>query len=246
MLMRSFIAQSKAEIIRLIRSPFFLLFSVVMPIAFYSLFAVLNGVDREIGGTTWGTYSLMSMTAFSLIGTAAGQLGIRLSYERKEGLLKVLKLTPLSMTAWVSAKVASHLLIHLLIIVIMFGFSALVFGTSMTFDRWLLSGLWLLIGSVPFLALGVLLGAIRNPDVTTAVSNVVYMGLSVTGGLWMPLSTFPDWMQKIGEWLPSHAYADASWTIVAGAGEAWGNVLLLLGYGAVFLAAAVWTFERNA
>jgi len=243
--MKGFLAQSKSEALRLIRSPFFLLFSVVMPITFYSLFAVLNGTDTEIGNTTWGAYSLMSMTAFSLIGTAAGQFGIRLAYERKDGLLKLLKLTPLPMTAWVSAKIASHLLVHLFIIVVMFGYSALVFGTQMTVGQWIGSGLWLLIGSIPFLALGILLGTIKSPDVATAISNLVYMGLSVAGGLWMPLSTFPNWMQSIGQWLPSHAYANTSWTIIANGATAWIDMVVLVGYGVLFLAAAVGLLGRR-
>jgi ABC-2 type transport system permease protein len=243
--MRPFIAQSKSEVLRLVRSPFFLLFSVLMPISFYSIFAVLHGTDTAIEGTTWGAYSLMSMTAFSLLGTAAGQFGIRLAYERKDGLLKLLKLTPMPMSAWVSAKIAAHLLVHLLIIVVMFGYSAVVFGTEMSVWRWIASGLWLLIGSIPFLALGILLGTIRSTDAATAVSNLVYMGLSILGGLWMPLRSFPDWMQKLGEWLPSHAYANTSWSVLANGTADWLDILLLLGYGALFLIAAILVLNRR-
>jgi ABC-2 type transport system permease protein len=243
--MKGFMAQSKAEALRLIRSPFFLLFSIGMPLTFYSLFAVLNGADTQIGHTTWGAYSLMSMTAFSLIGTAAGQFGIRLAYERKEGLLKLLKLTPMPMAAWAAAKMVSHLLVHVFIIVVMFSFSAIVFGTEMPAGQWMMSGVWLLLGSIPFLALGLLLGTIKSPEAATAISNLVYMGISVAGGLWMPLSTFPEWMQKLGQWLPSHAYANTSWTILAGGASVWSDIAVLAGYGIVFLAAAVFLFNRR-
>jgi ABC-2 type transport system permease protein len=231
--------------LRLVRSPFFLLFSVLMPVAFYSIFAVLNGTSVEVGGTTWGTYSLMSMTAFSLIGTAAGQFGIRLSYERKDGLIRLMKLTPLSTGAWASAKIAAHLLVHLIIIAVMFGYSAIAFRTEMSAWLWVASGLWLLVGSIPFLALGILLGMIRNTDAATAIANLVYMGLSVLGGLWMPLSTFPDWMQKVGSMLPSHAYASVSWSIVAGGEVDWLDVPVLLGYGAMFLMIALMLHRRR-
>jgi len=243
--MKPFITQSTSEVLRLVRNPFFLLFSVLMPIIFYSIFAMLNGTDSAIDSTTWGAYSLMSMTAFSLIGTAAGQFGIRLAYERKDGLLKLMMLTPLSMSAWVSAKITAHLLVHLLIIAVMFGYSAIVFGTEMLAEQWVMCGLWLLIGSMPFLALGILLGTIRNTDAATAVSNLVYMGLSILGGLWMPLSTFPSWMQKFGAWLPSHVYANTSWSIVAGATADWQDVLVLLGYGVLFIMGALFVLSRS-
>ena len=133
--MRGFRAQLKAESIRIARSPFFMLFSMVMPISFYALFTMLNGADTEVGGVRWAEYSLMSMTAFSLIGTAAGQFGIRLSHERKNGLHKLIRLTPLSTGAWVMAKLVSHLFIHAAIIVVMFAFSAGVFGAEQGLAR---------------------------------------------------------------------------------------------------------------
>lgn len=243
--MRGFAAQCKAESVRLIRSPFFLLFSVVMPIVFYSLFTMLNGADTPIGTVTWAAYSLMSMTAFSLIGTAAGQLGIRLSYERKDGLLKLIRLTPLSTTAWVGAKLISHLIVHMLIIAVMFALSSLLFGTSLSLSVWLACGTWLLVGSVPFLALGILIGTLKGTDVATAVSNLVYMGISVVGGLWMPLSTFPEWLQAIGKWLPSHAYANSAWRLLAGDALRLFDAGLLIAYGLAFLVVAVLILNKR-
>ncbi len=35
----------------------------------------------------------------------------------------------------------------------------------------------------------------------------MYFGLSLLGGLWMPATTFPRWLQDVAEWLPTHAYA---------------------------------------
>lgn len=243
--MRGFIAQCKAEGLRVIRSPFFLLFSVAMPLIFYTLFTMLNGADTKIGNVTWASYSLMSMTAFSLIGTAAGQFGIRLSHERKDGLTKMLRLTPLTTGAWIGAKIISHMIVHIFIIIVMFAVSAIAFGTEMPIGRWLACGIWLLGGSVSFLALGILVGTIKNTDVATAVSNVVYMGISVVGGLWMPISTFPSWLRVIGEWLPSHAYANGAWGILAGNSFNSSNLLSLLAYGIVFLLLSIMVMNRR-
>lgn len=52
-MLHMFVAQTKAESIRIIRSPFFLLFSIAMPLAFYFLFASMNGwinrFNRQLG-----------------------------------------------------------------------------------------------------------------------------------------------------------------------------------------------------
>jgi ABC-2 type transport system permease protein len=214
--MQMFISQWKAESLRIIRSPFFLLFSLLMPFVFYFLFASLNGADKEIANTSWGAYSLMSMTAFSLIGTATSQFGIRLAFERKEGWIRQLQLTPLSHFTWISAKVASQMLIHLLIILLLFPLAAIVYDLHLTPLQWAACTIWLLCGSLPFLALGALVGTMRNADAAIAISNVLLMGLAIAGGLWMPLEALPEWLQIIGKWLPSYHYANGAWEVLSG------------------------------
>lgn len=243
--MNSFVAQCKAEGLRIIRSPFFLLFSILMPLGFYFLFTSLNGADTLIGDVPWGAYSLMSLTAFSIIGTAVGQLGIRIAYERKDGWLRQLRLTPLSTTAWIGAKLASHLIIHLLIILIIFPAAAFSFGLELAPWQWVGSALWLLLGSLPFLALGALIGTLRSTDAAMAISNILHMGISIAGGLWMPLATLPAWLQSIGQWLPSYRYASGAWTMISGNLPQWLDFLLLLSYGFIFVVLSSYIMNKR-
>ncbi|MCI3927102.1 ABC transporter permease [Paenibacillus sp. TRM 82003] len=240
-----FRAQGKAESLRLLRSPFFLLFSLAMPIGFYFLFAGLNGSDTRLAGTTWGAYSLMSMTAFSLIGTAVSQFGIRLAYERKDGWMRLLKLTPLSTGVYIGSKIVSTLGVNLLVILILFPSAAVVYGLKLSAVQWLSSGVWLWLGSLPFLALGSLLGTMKSADASIGVGNVLLMGMAVLGGLWMPLETLPAWMQAIGAWLPSHPYAAGAWSILAGGLPSIGHIGLLLGYGTVFMVLSMYVYRRQ-
>lgn len=233
--MKLFTAQFKAESLRIVRSPFFLLFSIAMPMGFYFLFATLNGPDTPVGGTTWGIYSLMSMTTFSLIGTAVSQFGIRLCYERKEGWTRQLALTPLSHFTWISAKIASQLMVHLLTIVVLFPLAAVVYDLKLSVYQWVASSAWLIAGSVVFLAVGALVGTMRNTDAATIVSNIVFMGMAITGGLWMPLESLPGWMQTVGRWMPSHLYASGAWDISAGESISLTNLAILAVMGASFV-----------
>ncbi|MEF3311772.1 ABC transporter permease [Paenibacillus sp. GYB004] len=209
-------AQTKAETLRIVRSPFFLLFSIAMPMVFYFLFSAINGVQTEIASTTWGAYLLMSMTAFSLVGTSVGQFGIRLAYERRDGWMALLRLTPLPPGVWLGGKLGAHMAIHLLIIALLFPTAGLVYGIDLTAGQWIACGLWLWIGSLPFLAIGSLMGSLKNADAATAIANILHMGLAILGGLWMPLQAMPDWIQKIGVWTPTHRYAHGAWNILAG------------------------------
>jgi len=243
--MNMFRSQWKAESLRLLRSPFFLLFSLAMPIGFYFLFVSLNGVDLEMSGTTWGVYFLMSMTAFSLIGTAVSQFGIRLSYERKDGWMRLLRLTPLPVEVYIGSKVLSTLAVNLVVIGILFPLAAVIYGLQLTAAQWLLCAAWLWIGSLPFLALGALLGTVKNADATIGIGNVLLMGMAIVGGLWMPLEQLPGWMQAVGQWLPSHQYAQGAWKVLAGGLPGIEEIVVLLGYGIVFMLASGYLYRRQ-
>ena len=234
-ILNMFLSVWKTECLRLLRSPFFLLFSLAMPIGFYFLFAGLNGPDTPLAGTTWGVYSLMSMTAFSLIGTAFGQFGIRLSYERRDGWTGLVRLTPLPAGLYLAGKIAATLVVNLAVIAVLFTSAALVYGLELFAWQWALCAFWLWLGSAPFVAMGAVLGAVRNADAAVGIGNGILMVLAVAGGLWMPLEMLPGWLQAIGKWLPSHSYAGGAWNILAGGLPDLKQLAILLGCGAVFM-----------
>lgn len=238
-------AQTKAESLRIVRSPFFLLFSIAMPMAFYFLFASLNGADTTIESTTWGAYSLMSMTAFSLIGTATGQFGIRLAYERRDGWVRLLRITPLTPAVWIGGKLVAHMAVHALIIVLLFPLAGAVYGIDLEAGQWIAAGLWLWIGSLPFLALGSLMGAMKNADAAMGLANVLHMGMAILGGLWMPLQTMPQWIQAVGVWLPSYSYAHGAWSILAGTAPDFKDITILVLTFLVFMVLSGYVYNRR-
>ncbi|OPA74089.1 ABC transporter [Paenibacillus selenitireducens] len=244
-MLQMFIAQTKAESLRIIRSPFFLLFSIAMPLGFYFLFTSLNGADKSIQSTTWGVFSLMSMTAFSLIGTAVSQFGIRLSFEHQDGWVRLLRLTPLTPAVWLGSKLVAQMVIQLIVISVIFLSAGLVHDIQLSGGQWISCGLWLWMGSLPFLALGALLGTLKNANTAIAIGNILQMGLAIMGGLWMPLSTLPQWMQSIGEWLPSHRYANGAWNMVAGNTPASMDFMILIGCGLGCMVLSVYIFNRR-
>ena len=62
----------------------------------------------------------------------------------------------------------------------------------------------LILGSLAFVAIGLVLTLLPSSQLMSVVGNLLYMGLAVMGGLWMPISLFPEWMQAIGKCLPTY------------------------------------------
>lgn len=243
--LRMWKAQSAAELLRTMRNRRFFLLGIVMPVMLYFVFVASVGDNVQVGGIDWKAYYLISMTAFGIIGSSLNSLGPRLAEERSRGWAKWLRTTPLPNSAYLFSKILSQAAIHLGIILLMFAVGILVKHIDMPFHFWLESGLWMLYGMIPFLALGTLLGTFDAPEVVTVLSTVLQMVLALLGGLWTPSEQMPEWMARISHALPSYRFAEGAWDIMAGRAIPWETPVILLGYAAVFILLAVWRLNRK-
>lgn len=226
--------QCKAEVIRIMRNPYYVFWSLFMPIVFYVIFTKI--FNTNIGNLKeFQAHYLMSMTTFSVMGSAIMTLGIRLVEERTKGWSMFMRITPLSEQVYFFAKMVGQTVIHMLSIIIIFSAGAIINGVTLTAFEWIMSGLWILAASAPFLALGTLVGTMKRVDTASGVSNLVYMVLAISGGMWMPMEIMPDFIQKVGKWLPSYNFGSGAWEIVRGNSPEWSNILALIGYLFLFM-----------
>ncbi|MBC8078739.1 MAG: ABC transporter permease [Gorillibacterium sp.] len=232
--MRIAITQCKAELLRIFRNPYYVFWSLLMPIMFYFIFTrvVNTGSDDT---EQWEAHYLMSMTVFSVMGSAIMTLGIRLVQERTQGWSTFMRITPLPGPIYFFGKMFGQTMMHIFSIILIFLAGFLMNGVSLTAGQWLLSGLWILFGSLPFLAIGTLIGAMKRVDTASGVSNAIYMVLAVTGGLWVPIEIMPKAVQHIGKWLPAYNYGNGAWLIIRGESLEWSNVLILFSYLILFM-----------
>ncbi|KTD85021.1 ABC transporter permease [Paenibacillus etheri] len=241
--MRLITVQCKAEMLRIIRNPYYVFWSLFMPIMFYFIFTRVVNTGND--DPTWRAHYLMSMATFSVMGSAIMTLGIRLVQERTQGWTTFIRITPLPGSVYFFGKMFGQTMMHLFSVICIFIAGYLINGVSLSAGQWVLSGLWILIGSLPFLAIGTLVGAMKRVDTASGVSNVIYMALAVAGGMWMPIEILPRLMQKIGHWLPSYNYGNGAWEIVRGSAPHWSNVLILLGYLVVFMLLSVYIRKKQ-
>lgn len=226
--------QCKAEIIKVLRNRYYVFWSLVMPIIFYYVFTNVMNTNIE-NKTEWQAHYLMSMTTFSVMGSAIMTHGIRMVQERAQGWSTFIRITPLSDTVYFAAQMIAQCVIHILSITVIFVAGALINDVSLTASQWILSGVWILFGSLPFLAIGTLVGMMNKVETAAGISNVLYMVLAVTGGMWMPLEIMPKTMQTIGKWLPSYNFGNGAWEIVKGGMPDWKNILILVVYLVLFM-----------
>ncbi len=105
----------------------------------------------------------------------------------------------------------------------------------------------LILGSLPFCAMGLALGYFSGPNSATAVINLIYLPLSFCSGLWVPLMFLPKALRQFAHLLPPYHLAQLALTTV-GAGEheaVWGHWAYLIGFTLVCLGVARIGFQRD-
>lgn len=227
-------AQSRVEMLRMSRNVYFVFWSLLMPVIFYVLYTRIF-TTGAVDAKEWNAHYLMSMTCFSVMGSSIMTLGIRLVQERVHGWVTYLRVTPLPDSIYFGGKMIGQTAMHLCSIVIIFAAGYLINGVSLSASEWIGSALWILAGSLPFLALGTCIGTFRHVDTATGLSNALYLSLALLGGMWMPLDVMPSWLAQIGHWLPSYSFGHGAWIIITGGVPELRDVLLLAAYLAVFM-----------
>jgi ABC-2 type transport system permease protein len=102
------------------------------------------------------------------------------------------------------------------------------------------------LGTVPFCALGLLIGTLVSGSAAPAVVNLIYMPLALLSGLWLPLRMLPDVLQKIAPVWPSWHLSQLALKIVGqdDGRQVLMHVAVLLGFTAICLFLAQRRLQR--
>jgi ABC-2 type transport system permease protein len=236
----------KLEIMRSLRNKKFMFFSVIYPPLLYLLIA-----GRDTPGKLPGLpvdvklYYMVAMAAFGAMTAVLIGNSERIAKERDAGWVRQLRLTALPGRGYVTAKIASAATVSLPSILLVLVTGAAVMGVRLDAWQWAAVALCSWAGSFVFAALGVAIGYLATGDAVRPITMLFYFTLSFTGGLWLPTSSLPDWVQRIGEWTPTHAYTQLGQAVEIGEAPHLSDAGLLLGYLVLFAGAAAWFYRKD-
>ncbi len=237
----------RLELARALRNRKFLFFSVIYPSVLFLLIAGKADSTTKVAGSglTIPTYMMVSMASFGALTAVLMGNSERIAKERESGWVRQLRLTTLPGRGYVLAKTAGAAVVSLPSIVVVFAVAAAVKHVRLDAWQWLaLTGaIWA--GSLVFAALGVAIGYLASGDAVRPITMITYFGLSVLGGLWMPATTFPDWLQKIAKWLPTHAYAALGQAIEQSRAPHAQDIAILVAFFILFAGGAAWLYRKD-
>jgi ABC-2 type transport system permease protein len=199
-----FVRECTAEILKAARQPAFAVPTLVLPIVFYALF----GIALARPGAGNAGYLLATYGVFAALGPSLFGFGAGLAAEREGGTLALKQISPLPGWAFLGAKLVTCLLFTLVVLLALYSVAAFAGGVALERGQWAQLLLVHLASVLPFCLLGMCVGLSFGSSGAMAVTNVLFMGLAVIGGLWIPVFLMPKLMQAVAGFMPSFHLAE--------------------------------------
>ena len=229
-----------------VRKVRFLVLTVALPVLLYLVYSGLyrGQTMDDATGYSINAYLMISMAAFGGIGAALNATA-RVAIERQTGWNRQLRLTALTPTGYVVAKIAVAMAVCLPAIVLVYVAGDLVGKVHLSAGQWIGSGLAIWLGLIPFAVLGLVIGYAGSADSIQPLVMLAYLGSSLLGGLWFPVESMATWVQDIARLTPAYQLAAVARSI-SGFGEFdWWYVAGLAGWTAVFGVLAALAYRRS-
>jgi ABC-2 type transport system permease protein len=237
-------AYVRLELRRLTRTPGLFFFAVLLPLVNYLIFTNIHGLTGQSKAAA-ATYTMISMAGYGAIGALINYAAAGVISERNIGWLRQLRLTPLSPLRVVLGKGVSGMSVAIVPVLALCGAGVVINDVHLRPAQWMTVVPLLWLGALPFVLLGLGLGYLATESTAQGVNLTVYLGLSILGGLWLPLSLMPNWLASVGRLTPTFAYADLSWSVVFDAPVPVRDMVTLAVWLAAFTGLAAFGFRRS-
>ena len=200
---------TRYELLRAARNRRVVIFALAFPVILYLAIAAPNRNVTDFSGTglSMPLYFMVGLAAFATMNAMLASGG-RIAADRAAGWNRQLRVSPLSPSAYIATKVLTGYMLAGLSIVVLYA-CGVALGVSLPAGRWLAMTGLLLLGLVPFAALGIALGHLLSSDsIGPAVGGLVGV-LALLGGSWFPISGH-GFLHDLAQALPSYWLVQAS------------------------------------
>lgn len=153
---------------------------------------------------------------------------------RRNKLLRRLRLSPVSIPSVIGARIGVSLLTAMVQLAVFVAVASLpFFGLQLTGNWWMAIPV-LLLGTLAFLSLGMVVGAIaKTSEGASGLGNLIVVPMAFMSGSFFPLEQSPQWLQTVSWFSPLRYINDALLSVMVRGNDAW-SVLPQMGMLAAF------------
>ena len=217
--------------------------------AFQSILNTINlQINKLYGNITYLDFLVPAIIGMTVLFGCVFGMGEIVAGERERGELARLFMTPTSVTTVIGGKIISKLVQEtgrgiILIVAAIVLFGIIINGSIM------LTILLLILGALCFIGFGIMISArvSSQEDFMQSVMPIT-MPMMFVSGVFYPIETMPWIFQKIAYILPLTYVNDALRAVMlkgAGVGDIWLDIVVLLGFTALFFLLGVTQFNRD-
>jgi ABC-type multidrug transport system permease subunit len=181
-----------------LRNKMFIFFSVIMPFAFFFLYA---GVFAK-GNPRGVRYLLGPIIALTVMGSFWG-LSAALVMFREQGILRRFHVTPVTASDMLASSIVANFILTLPTIIVELLFARFIFHVK-DFGDVSTAFVLIALGTMSFASLGLVVASVTNTMQETQVINqLIWLPLIFLSGATIPLADLPQVVQRVGLFLPA-------------------------------------------
>jgi ABC-2 type transport system permease protein len=192
--LRAYVNEARCQLMQALRAPAFTFPFLLLPVPLYLFFGVvMAGASPQAQSNPALANAMFSgWCCMAVMGPAIFAFGIGIAIERDANLLKLKRALPLPAGSYLIAKILMSVAFAALAVGLV-TIAALVVGDiTLSVGQLLVMIVVLILGAVPFSALGLLIGAYSSAGASPAFANLVYLPGIWLAGLFFPL---PEWLR---------------------------------------------------
>jgi imidazolonepropionase-like amidohydrolase/ABC-type multidrug transport system permease subunit len=230
-MMRQTLALIRAQFIEIRRSKTALFWMTAFPLGFLLLFGfVMARSDARVMA-----YLMPGLLTTTLMSGAMFGVAFPLVQQRELGLLRRLRVTPVTPAAVVIAHGVTAVVVGLISLIVLMNLGRVIFGMQMAGSWFALLAVYLC-GACALVPMGLLVGSVaRDIRTAPAIANLLFFPLMFLSGSAFPFAMLPDGVKRFARFLPT-TYLNDSYSGVIVRGE---SVWTLAGSLAVLVALGV-------
>lgn len=213
--------------------------AIGMPVGFFIFYSGMDMYANPAQQKAFVQSYMLTMTSFSMSSFGFFTFPFMLAEDRTSHWLSYLEHSKLPIWKYYLSKMFRVLVYFLCSITVTFLVGGFYRGVSLSVSGWLGSLLLLLLTGLLFLAFGLLISQIASQQVMSIVANITFLALAIIGGSWMPIETFPKWVQAISKWTPVYHVNQTVVTFAAKGILKWQSLLITLAYAIIIAGLAL-------
>lgn len=186
---------------------------------------------------------LPAVLALAIVASCLVNLGIATAYERGYGVLKRLGGAPLGTAGLLVAKLAVVAGIAILQVVALVALATALGWSPTQVLSWAGVAVTTAMGVATFAGIGMFIAGSFRPEAALVVANALFLVAILTGGVVVPTQDLPGALSAVTSVLPFGALTNAFDSMLSGAGDVTGSLIILLAWAAGAYAGAVRTFR---